>query len=530
MATAGTGHDNVPGRDDNKTVAVIDIGTICVRLVVAEVSSDGTVRVLDSLEQAVSVGRDTFTSGAISRDTTEECVRVLKSYRQVMAEYGIDDDSRVRVVGTAAVREADNRVAFIDRIHIATGLVVEALDEIDIIRLTYLGLYSQLSADTQLGTADVLVAAMEGGSTDLILLESGRVAFSRNYRLGSLKLQKMLETFHAPASHERGLMEDHIKQTVAVIRRNLGSRKDVQLLALGSEARFVAGELLPDWDHESVARVPVKSYNRLANKLQDLSVDKVTRNYHLPYAEAETLAPTLYFYQRLARKLRTREVLVSNVSMRTGVLLEMARRGVWVESFADQILGPAREVARKFESNESHSLHVAALCRALFRALQPEHRLGPWQELLLTVAGLLHDTGLFISERSHHKHSMYLVNNSELFGLSGRDTLIVALLCRYHRRAQPKQTHEGFSELNRAERVVVSKLAAILRVADALDRSYSQRVHSISCSREERRFIIDVPGVTDLSLEDLALRGKGTMFEDVYGMEVVLRAGGRRTA
>jgi exopolyphosphatase / guanosine-5'-triphosphate,3'-diphosphate pyrophosphatase len=194
-----------------------------------------------------------------------------------------------------------------------------------------------------------------------------------------------------------------------------------------------------------------------------------------------------------------------------------------VSAFGDQIIEPAREVGRKYQTSEAHGEHVAQLCRTLFATLHPEHKLNPWHELLLIVAALLHEIGHFVSERSHHKHAMYLIANSELFGLSRRDRLVVALLARYHRRSSPKPTHEGYMDLDKEDRVVVVKLAAILRVADALDSSYSQRVREIRCVREPGRLIIETPGVVDLSMETLSLRGKATMFQDVYGMEVVLR-------
>jgi exopolyphosphatase / guanosine-5'-triphosphate,3'-diphosphate pyrophosphatase len=492
--------------------------------VIAEVSPDGTVRILDNLQQAVPVGRDTYTRGEITRQTIEECVRVITSYRHIMAEYQITHEDQIRAVATAAVREAVNRVNFLDRIFIATGIAVEPLDETDITRLTYLGLYPQLSRDRTLHSSNVLVAAMEGGSTDVTFIEKGTVTFSRNYRLGSMKLQKMLETCQAPASQERDLMEDHIEQTVDVIVNNLPTRRSVRLLALGSEARFAAAQLKGRWDGESITRLQLQPYGRLTGKVLEQSVDKTTRAYHLPYTEAETLAPTLYFYERLARSLQQRSILVSGVSMRSGVVQEIARRDLWVATFGDQIIGPAREIARKYHVNETHADHVAVLCHAIFAAMEPVHKLGPWHELLLTVAALLHDIGLYVSERSHHKHSMYLINNSELFGLSRRDRLLVSLLARYHRRAGPKPTHEGFSLLNRNDRVVVAKLASILRVADALDRSYSQRIRDISCVREPGRFVIEVPNCTDLSLERLALRSKDSMFREVFGMEVILRS------
>ena len=165
---------------------------------------------------------------------------------------------------------------------------------------------------------------------------------------------------------------------------------------------------------------------------------------------------------------------------------------------------------------------MTALAGTLFSCLAEEHRLGPSHRLLLSVAGILHDIGIFVNPRSHHKHSMYLIQNSELFGLSRRDTFLVALIARYHRRATPKAVHQEYAALDRGDRLVVAKLAAILRVADALDRSHSRRIAGIECSREKDRFVISVPNVDDLTLEQVALQNKGDMFEEVYGMTPVL--------
>ncbi len=504
-------------------VAVIDVGTSSIRLAVAQVSDTGELQLLDTLQQAVPIGRDTFSSGEMGRDTIEECVRVLRSYRSLMAEYQIAGPEQFRVVATSAVREAVNRDAFLDRVLIATGMVVEPLDEIDIIRLTYLGLYSQVVWDRVLSNGQVAVAAIEGGSTDVFFLDKGKVGFSRHYRLGSVRLQRMLETFRAPALHEQALMEDHIRQTVDAISRSLPSRRNVQVLALGGEARFAAERLVPDWDREGLVRLRVSRLSRLVSDLLERTTEDIALQYHVPFAEAETLTSSLMFYLRLARSLRVPQIMVSGRSMRNGVLLEMARRGLWVSSFGDQIVEPAREVGRKYQADPAHGEHVGMLCRTLFAALQPEHKLEAWHELLLMVAALLHEVGHYVSERSHHKHAMYLIANSELFGLSQRDRLIVALLARYHRRASPKPVHEGFMDLEREQQVVVVKLAAILRVADSLDSSYSQRIHDIRCVREPGRLVIETPGVLDLSMETMSLHSKGTMFQDVYGMEVVLR-------
>jgi exopolyphosphatase/guanosine-5'-triphosphate,3'-diphosphate pyrophosphatase len=249
------------------------------------------------------------------------------------------------------------------------------------------------------------------------------------------------------------------------------------------------------------------------------------KTHHLSFPDAETLGPALLAYVILAKTAQLDHLYVTNVNLRDGLLQEMAHRGQWNEAFVNQIIRSAVELGRKYDFDEAHSMQVASLCRQLFRALQNDHHLEPRYEVILYIAAVLHEVGLFISNASHHKHSLYIINNSEIFGLSRKDVRLVGLVARYHRRASPKPTHPGYAMLDRESRVVVSKLAAILRVADALERSHSQRISEIRCKREPGRLVISVPKVEDLSLEQLALLQKGSLFEETFGMKVLLRKG-----
>jgi exopolyphosphatase/guanosine-5'-triphosphate,3'-diphosphate pyrophosphatase len=201
----------------------------------------------------------------------------------------------------------------------------------------------------------------------------------------------------------------------------------------------------------------------------------------------------------------------------------MATGAAWSKEFIQQILRSAMDLGRKFEYDEPHAVHVAELCSKLFTQLKDEHQLPPRSEVILRVAALLHEIGLFVSNRSYHKHSLYLIRNSELFGLGKRDLLLAAMVARYHRRASPQPTHEGYNTLDRDERVAVAKMAAILRLADALDESRSQRIQELACLREGGRLVISIPGVEDLSLEQLALKQSGALFEETFGLTVLLR-------
>lgn len=506
-----------------RPVAVIDIGTSSIRMAIAEIHDAGAVKTLETLQQAVSLGKDTFTEGQIRKATIEECVRVLKSYRRVLTEYQITRADQIRVVATSAVREASNRLAFIDRIFIGTGLQVEPLDESEVSRVSYLGIQPFLASEPALQVARTLVVEVGGGSTELLLMRNGNVLYSHTYRLGSLRLRETLEAYQAPAVKVRDIMETQIERTVKQIRQHIDGDGSIEMIALGGDMRFAAAQLLPDWRPDSLARIPVVLLEELTNRILTMSEDRIVRKYHLSYPDADTVGPALLTYVHLAHAFDLVNVLVTNTNLRDGLLKEMALNSAWSDELNNQIIRSALELGRRYHFDESHARHVAELSRKLFQSLREEHQLEQRQEIILYLAALLHEIGLYVSYQSHHKHSMYLIRNSELFGLGRKDVLLVALVARYYRRASPQPDHEGYSTLGRDDRVAVAKMAALLRVAVALDESRSQRLTEFRCKREEGRLVISIPDVDDLSLEQLALRQNGAIFEEVFGVPVLLR-------
>jgi exopolyphosphatase/guanosine-5'-triphosphate,3'-diphosphate pyrophosphatase len=506
-----------------RPVAVIDIGATSIRMTIAEIRRDGSVRALDTLVQAIDLGREAFTNRRISRATIERSASILRRYKRVLREYGIVAPN-IRVVATSAVREAVNRLAFIDRVFIATDLVVEVIDEAEVNRITYMGINPNLEQDPELQQARCVVVEVGGGSTELLVMRDGNMILSDTFRLGSLRLVEMLQSATSTTSRRRSLMEHQIGRILDRVSESLMHEANTRMIAIGGDIRFAARQILGHWDTETLAEIPTAKLSELTNDVLRLDEDAIVRKYATSYIEAETLGPALLTYQRLAQHLQLETILVSNTNLRDGLLHDMALGGNWTSAFRDLIVRSAIALGRKCGFDEDHALQTAWLASELFAQLSREHRLHERFEVILHVAAILYQIGLFINLRSSHKHAMYLIRNSELFGLSRHDLLLVGLVARYHRRSSPQPTHEGYASLPREDRVVVSKLAAILRVAIALDEARNGRVRQFRCIRESRRIVIELPGVEDNSMEQLALRQNGSLFEEVYGIPVMLRA------
>ena len=508
-----------------KPVAVIDIGTTLIRMAIAQIDERGEIQVLDRLSQTVDLGKETFNTRMLDKETIEQCVNILRSYRKVLREYQIDNPEQIRVVATSAVREADNRLAFADRIYSATGIEVRAIDESEVNRLTYLGIQPFLDSELLHEASKTIVAEIGGGNTELLVIQGRDVLHSQTHRLGSIRLRAMLSEYLPSSEQYRQMMENQIKLTVSQIAHQIprGPEDRIELVTLGSDVRFAAAQLLPEEKLGQLVRVPLKDLEKFTGKILDLSEDRLVQKYHLTFSDAETVGPALLAYVQLAKAFSLEHILVASVNLRDGLLYEMAQQGAWSEESWNQIVRSAVDLGRRLGFDEKHAEHVAHLSQLLFQALQEEHSLDTQYERILYLAAVLHEIGLFINYRGYHKHTQYLISNSELFGLGEREVLLISLVARYHRRASPKPTHVGYTSLDRENRLAVAKLAAILRIADALDRSRSQRIRGIHCECTPGQLVISIPNVDDLSLERLAIKQSGTLFDEVYGMKVLLR-------
>ncbi|HMO06007.1 MAG TPA: HD domain-containing protein [Kiritimatiellia bacterium] len=518
-ARPATGKDAPAGP---RLFAVIDVGSTAVRMEIAELLDNGAIHTIEQLHHAVHLGKDSFTLGRIQQSTIEECVNILKNYRRVMEEYGVTAPNQIRAVATSSVREASNRDTFLDRVYIATRINLEVIEEAEETRLTYLGVQDILARHPELQKGDLLVVEVGGGDSELLVVQDGFVTFSNTYRLGSLRMRETLDVRHTPAARLYETFLKHIQLTVDQIHRSVPVEKTACLVAISGDARFAATHLVADWADKSIARIDVKSFSAFARKIASLEVDELVRKYRMSFQEAETVGPALMGYAQLAKVFGVEQFVVPKSSLRHGLLREAIGSGAWNEGLESQLIHSAVSLGHKYSFDERHGTQVADLSVRLFRELQPDHQLGVRHERLLRVAAILHEVGLFIHSRSHHKHSMYIILNSDLFGMSRSDMNLIGLIARYHRRAAPQPYHEGYALLSRDDRMVVSKLAAILRVADALDRNHMQQVRELSFARARGSFTILVHDVEDLSLERVALKEKGSMFEEVYGMKIGL--------
>jgi exopolyphosphatase/guanosine-5'-triphosphate,3'-diphosphate pyrophosphatase len=500
------------------------MGATAIRLVVAEIQPRQPARVLEEASRAVALGRDAFSTGVIRSDTVDAAVSALEGFKKILDSYGV---VQLRAVATSAVREARNGEMFLDRIRGRTGLAFEVINEAEESRLVYLAVRQQLGAQPAFKGAWTLLVEVGGGSTDLTLLRRGRPNRSGVYALGSVRMRQQLNLTRQPPEMQNSLLKRYIANITEEIRVDIPLDRVTHVIAIGGDIRFAAAQLRDSGTGETrvVAR---EEFLAFCDQVEAMDEETIADRFRLSAGEAESLVPALLVYRALLTETGARRVVVSDVSLRAGVLLDMAEPGgrLGAVDFERQVLASADALGVKYRYDRAHGRHVAMLSNKLFDALADEHGLAGRERLLLQVAALLHDIGVFVSLRAHHKHSQYLLAASQIFGLTDTETAMVSNIARYHRRGLPQKSHLPYVALDAPDRLIVNKLAAILRIANALDAEHLQKIKDVRVLRRNETWILELEGAGDVTMERMVALARADMFAETYGRQILIRQAG----
>lgn len=500
-------------------LAVIDIGSNSIRMSIGQVLPDGTIEILERMQRAVHLGQDAFRLSHLDRITMQTAISILREFKRRIDFYAA---KRVWTVATSALREARNADVFVDRVLMTTGLEVDIIDSNEQGRLTVLAVRAALRKDVSLMGTQTLITEVGGGSTMMTLLRNGQIIASQGLGLGSIRLQEVLGTGGSPWQQASDFIRNEIASVLSSLESVMPLKSVSTFFAMGADARFVGNQIGKPLKTSQFRAVAKAGFGRLLDKIKDCSIEQLASRYDLPYTEAETLVPALMIYQELLDATKAKTLVASYVSMRDGLLLELSRRlsGQQEQTLSQEAVQSALAIAEKYKVNLHHARRVAASAVRIFDELQAEHGLGDRYRVLLETAALLHEVGSFVSTRAYHKHTFYLVTHSEIFGLTSEEVQIAAHVARYHRRGAPKPTHLEYMSLSRENRIIVNKLAAILRLAKAMDISDVRQIDRIRFDLREDVLTIRIPGLSEHSLRKRSMEIRSDFFEDVYGLKI----------
>lgn len=508
-----------------RTVGVIDIGSSAIRMVVMEIQPGGRFRKLDRASKPIQLGRDVFVDRLIGRESIVQSIKILTGFSELFTQWGIGKED-IFVIATTAIREAKNRDTFIDRVFIRTGFRIEIVDGVEENNLTFIAvLHAIEDLKSQLARSSSLIIEVGGGSTELMVMDRGKMVAAHVFRLGTLRFEKEATRHAKSGLPPADFLQDQLRTTISGVKSEFDLARIRSVVMVGGDARTAASHC-GEKKGELYSIIGRDAFLGFIDRLSRMSLEECVKQLNLTYYEAEGLRPALGVYRIFLLETGAQTIIVPDVSIREGVLLRFAlgENEEATHQYQMQVTASAMSLGRKYHFDEAHGLHVATLCMLFYEAFRQEHGMGDREKLYLQVAALLHDIGYFIRASGHHKHGQYIIQNSEIFGLSLDELNLVAQVVRYHRSTRPLREHPEFNLLDQEQRLTVLKLSAMLRIGDALDRSHHQRVKDFSLEiRDDEEMVIEVTAVGDIEAERQALGQKGDVFEDVFGYRLLLK-------
>ncbi len=468
------------------TFAAVDIGSNSVRLKIARLTR-GRLRSIHEDREVTRLGEGVFRSGFLTPESMAETVKVLRRFHRATQQVVTDP---VRVVATSALRDARNSQAFLEWVRSATGWTVEIISGLEEARLIHLGLVSNLRVDS----APALMMDLGGGSCELTVSGRGHIRDMVSLPLGAVRLTDEFLGHDPPRKGELKRLRGFVAREV-----NGGSQR-----MAGSRAEMT----------------------RIAKQLARLAVDERRQIEGIGLRRAEIIVAGAVVYHELLDRCHLKGFRYSPLGLRDGLLAQMAaeydhstRSGKQIESERWESITRAVE---HYRVDMKHALDVRESAMFLFSALRSVHGLAPEFREWLSAAAMLYEVGDFVNRNGHHRHTYYIISNSEILGYTPQQRRMIAAIARYLGKSRPATEEAPMKALDPADRAGVQKAILLLRLARALNLGRSRAVQKVRVSRRgaEIRLTLVPRRRMGVDLELWAIEKDCAYFREVFGREL----------
>jgi exopolyphosphatase/guanosine-5'-triphosphate,3'-diphosphate pyrophosphatase len=505
-----------------QNIAAVDVGSNAIRMMVGSLSETRRMETIENIRLPVRLGQDVFSSGRLREATIQHTVDAFLHFQRVASDLEV---TKIRAIATSAMREAINGDILIDRVLRATKIGIEIISGEEEARLVHLAVANAIDLK---GKRAALID-IGGGSVEVTIAEDKKVISTESYNMGTVRLLQKLgggnKSWFSWATPKRPfnlLVREYAEAARRRIDQEIDNRKVDVCVGTGGNVEEMGRLRQRLFKRQSDRLITLGELQDLIEKLSDMNVKDRIRKLKLRPDRADVILPAAIVLQVVAREARVKQIAIPHVGLKDGLLLEMAmdmKLGQGVPR-REQVWESAMRLGRKYQFDAGHAKLTARLADRLFEETTQLHNLGKEERLLLEVGALLHDIGHFINTIDHDKHGYYIVKANPLIGLNEHQQEIVANLVRYHRKEFPSLDDLNFRALPQKDRLTVTKLCALIRLADGMDVNHTQRVSDIALVQKKKGWRLTLRGRSDLMLEQWALNKRRALFQEIFGVEL----------
>lgn len=507
-----------------KTFAAIDVGSFEVSMKIVEFSGKNKSRVLEHLRHRISLGHDTYANGKISNDKLDELCRTLKEFSAIMKTYRVDDYC---AYGTSAIRETENTSIVLDQIALRTGIKIEFISNSEQRFLDYKAIAFSGETFNDIIKEGTAIVDIGGGSIQISLFDKDMLIATQNLKLGVLRMQSWLNRINVTSAQYEKLIDE---MTMA----QLGTFKKLYLKDYVIKNLIVVDDYLSVYlarkirENGQPALVNLEEYEKFLASLRESSIPEIAKKLNVSEEYAALTFISSLLVKNVMYLMNAQRIWTPGVSLSDGIAYEYAERHKLLScqhDFEKDIVACAKNISKRYMGSKKRGETLENITMTIFDSIKKLHGLGNRERLYLRLAAFLHDCGKYISMIDIGETSYHIIMATEIIGLSHAEREIVANVVRFNHtpfiyyrdmRAQnTKLTQEAY--------LTVAKLAAILRIANGLDRSHKNKLKEIKAKLKENELILTVDSQEDIALEKGLFEKRSAFFQEVFSVKPVIR-------
>ena len=517
-------------KNGGKLFAAIDVGSFNTELVIYDISKKNGIREVDHLRVQLPIGHDTYNDGMVSNAMTEEICGVLRRFSEVMKGYHVDDYA---AYASSALREARNGLIVLDQIRIRTGLQLITASNSEYRYMSYKAVAGHKEDFNRALAQEMAILDVGFGSSQLSMFEKGNLTFTQNLSLGVLRISESAVKWDVDAKEVPEVIEE-------LMNNELGSVADIYLRSTRVKTLIITGEtinylVLRGHSGFQNKQFSADEFARMCRKVSKMSVTDLQDAYNVSRNAARVMVPSAILFARVVEMTGAQTVWTPGTVACDGFAADYAQEQGLIKfdhDFEEDIISSARDLADHYCCHREHVQAVEVFSGQIFDATRKYHGLDPHCRLLLRIAAILHDCGKYVSITRGSMNAYEIIMSSELIGLSHLDREIVANVVLYNiQEFDYDDVSLGtdlslYTEKNYTRRelkIVIAKLAAMLRLANSIDRSHRQKLKGAKIDVRNDRLAITTGYDGNLTLEKYSVERKADFFEEMIGIRPVIR-------
>ncbi|WP_333861776.1 Ppx/GppA phosphatase family protein [Clostridium sp.] len=510
----------------NELIAVIDVGSNYLRMSIAQVDKKVNIKVLENVIKPTQNGRDTFISGRISINTIHETCATLKGFVNLMKDYNV---KYYKAVSTSGIREAENKQYVLEKIRLRVGIDVQAITAAEE-RFFMLKAIRRYFLKSELKILkNTLIVDVTSGGLEMLIYKENQLKFVEYEKLGALRLKENLWELEKETLYFSKVMEQHIESKLYLLRDIISKYKTNYFIGLGGELKtvFKIIESLNKSKDGSINKdfILKENFLKLYHNIKDMSGDELMFTYNLSKKETELLMPSISIFYYFFKITNSNKIYVPKISLWQGILYDLVdelldTRGK--EEYFQDIISSVWYIGNKYGINKPHAAFVEKISLSIFDQTYKLHKLGHKERMYLQVASILHDTGNIINNEYHHIHSYNIIKSQNILGFSNKEIDLIAHIVRYHSYEIPMRAHNSYQILDDKSKIVVSTLAAILKLAECLDSSHLQKIKKLKLALSGEILFFNLESEDEIILEEWNFKKNIDFFEEVVGVRPII--------